>query len=208
MKKHFDRLSDEYNRRFSAAGFQSAEDFKKEFFRKARQLPPPHKSLLFKPAVWIGAAAAMVILGFAVFYHIHNASTGTSLLAEARRMFEPDGQGVALVNGELITFDRASRKPVDSLFELELKQGKTGRPIKVQFAAANGDLIRIDSPWLKGEFWVYKVDKGLYALESNCRVKGLNGKDMQFAELTPVAVNTAQTEKNDRFSVTRKVMPL
>jgi len=208
MKEHLNRLSDEYDRRFSAAGFRSTDDFKAEFFRRARQLPQRHGFRLRHAVIWAGAVAAVLVAGMFLFWRPQPHTVPTTLLAEARRMFEPDGLGVAVVNGELFTFERSGHKPVESLFELNLNPGSKGNPIKIQFVAANGDLVRIDTPWLKGEFWVYKADNNLFTLETNCRIRGQGGKELQICEFTPLEVNVGQVENNGRYIITRKVVPL
>ncbi len=209
MNEHLNRLSGEYERRHAGAGFRPAADFKAEFFRKARQLPERRKFRLVRIYPWIGAVAAMVMLGLGIFfYHLPASIPTTSLLAESRRLFEPEGLGVAMVNGELLTFERTEKKKVESLFEIDLNPGGHGQSIKIQFAAAAGDVIRLDTPQLKGEFWVCRVDKKLFAFEADCMVKIAGGEAVRLAGFSPVAMNGAQSEKINHLVITRKVMPL
>jgi len=210
MNEHLNRLSDEYERRHAKSAFCPVADFKADFFKKARQLPEQQKFHSIKLYPWIGAAAALVIIALGIFslYPRQTTVSTTSLLAEARRLLEPDGLGVAVINGELLTFERTENNKAKSLFEINLKPGEHGEPIKIQFACASGDRIKIDANQLKGEFWVYKVDKNLFALESNCMVKIPGGKNIRLAGFVPVAMNGTQSEKIDSFLVTRKVMPL
>lgn len=209
MNKHLNRLSDEYERRHAVAGFRPAAEFKAEFLRKAKQLPEVRKFRLVRIYPWIGAVAALVVFGMAVwFYQRPAAAPSTSLLAEARRLFEPDGLGVALVNGELLTFERNQKNKAESLFEIDLNPGGHEQTIKIQFACASGDLVKIDTNQLKGEFWVCKVDKKLFAMESNCMIKTVGGEEVRLDGFAPVAMNGAQSEKINQLIITRKAMPL
>ncbi len=209
MNEHLNRLSHEYGRRHSESGFCPVADFKEEFFHKARLLPEQQKFRLVKMYPWIGAVAALLILSMGFFFYHRPASIpATSLMAEARRLFEPDGIGVALVDGELLTFERTENKQVESLFEIELNPGGHKRTIKIQFACAGGELVKIDTRQLKGEFWVCKVDKNLFAIESNCMVKIPGGETVRLAGFVSVAMNGTQSEKINNLIITRKVMPL
>ncbi|MDD3119040.1 MAG: hypothetical protein PHQ27_07675 [Victivallales bacterium] len=204
-------LSQEYERRFAAADFRSVAEFKTAFFRRARNFPLPAPRRHFRHVYCTAAAAAMLLfgLGFGIFlFHRPITTSDTTLLAEARRLFEPDNLGISLVNSELYTFDRNSRQKAGWLFELNLTPVGPGKPVKIQFTAANGESVKIDTPLFKGEFWVYRIDKNLFALESNCRVRTPNGREFKMNEFGPLPINTAQTEKSARYIITRKVVML
>jgi hypothetical protein len=209
MNEHLNSLSEKYERRHADAGFRPAAEFKAEFFRKAGQLPERRKFRLVKIYPWISAVAAMAIITMVIFfYHRPASAPATSLMAEARRMFEPDGLGVALVNGELLTFERTEKNSAESLFEIDLNPGGVGQSVKIQFACASGDLVKIDTKQLNGEFWICKVDKKLFAMESDCVVKIAGGEEVRLAGFAPVAMNGTQSEKINHITITRKVMPL
>ena len=209
MNEHLNHLSEEYERRYADAGFRPAAEFKAEFFRKTGQLPERRKFRLVKIYPWIGAVAAMAVITLVIFfYHRPASAPATSLMAEARRMFEPDGLGVALVNGELLTFERTEKNKAESLFEIDLNPGGGRQSVKIQFACASGDLVKIDTKQLKGEFWVCKVDKKLFAMESDCVVKIAGGEEVRLAGFAPVAMNGTQSEKINHITITRKVRPL
>ena len=209
MNDHLNHLSEEYERRYADAGFRPAAEFKAEFFRKTGQLPERRKFRLVKIYPWIGAVAAMAVITLVIFfYHRPASAPATSLMAEARRMFEPDGLGVALVNGELLTFERTEKNKAESLFEIDLNPGGGMQSVKIQFAFASGDLVKIDTKQLKGEFWVCKVDKKLFAMESDCVVKIAGGEEVRLAGFAPVAMNGTQSEKINHITITRKVRPL
>ena len=210
MNRSFKQLSVEYDRRIADAGFRPVAEFKAEFFRRAAMLPS-QRFQRFRIVCRSGAIAALFLLGIGagIFFLAHpEPPSETSLLAESRKLFAPDNLGISLVNNELFTFDRTGPRKSDWLFELDLTPLGNGKPIKIQFIAASGESVKIDTPLFKGEFWVYRIDKNLFAVESNCRIRQPGGPELELEGFGPMPVNMVQTEKSGPFIVTRKVMML
>jgi|GEM_PF-2069693 len=215
MSKALDRLAAEYERRFRQAGFRSTAEFKAEFFTRARQSPPAAASISgWRFHAWHYAAAAALVLllgvGLSELLPVRpgtGPAKGRTLLSEARHLLEPDGVGVAVINDEVATFERNTRKKPDSLFELSFRLGAHGQTVKIQFAAASGDLIRVDTPLLQGEFWVYRVEKNLFVVDSDCRVKN-NGNYVSVTTFSPLPLNSPQRDELNRLTITSRVQPL
>ncbi len=216
MKNSLNRMAEEYKIRFENSEFCSIDEFKTEFFRKARQNRQTSTTMLKSNWIaWSFAAAAVLALACGlIFFSIpapkQQPSPTLTLLNEARRLFEPEGVGVAVVNGELATFERDTKnQQPDSLVELKINTGQNQKPIKIRFTATSGELVKIDTAVLKGEFWVYKVDKNIYMLDSDCKVRTGHKNYISVAASLPLKKGCKQKTTNQKNTViTSKVISL
>ena len=181
MKKDkLDILLEEYDSRHPRGNFEKVSDFKERFFEAARQ-GRPIKSKRRKPLILavsaLAAAAAMIIFVFMPLTLVNEAprkrifQCAQRLMKKIKKVFPERNVGLCLIDGELKTFERKSKKPRSILVSYFVKRLSDGKEINISIAASSNNSSELNSTKAKGSIWVFQPDNEVVSVDTDLALK-------------------------------------